>query len=363
MTPRLVAVFPSIEEIGGVQASAAAAWSSIVKASEGQSRALDPVLLTYGAAPTVTNALRRHASTRVGAAARALGLAGPFDVALFWHLSLLKLRPFLRHSPRRTALFLHGIEIWRPLGTLERRLVSNVDLALSNSAHTWERFLEFNPWAAGLRHEVVHLGLGEPVKGEVPSPATPPSALMIGRLEAREGYKGHREVIAAWPEVVRRVQGARLVVVGDGTGRRALEIQAREEGVAGSVEFLGEVSEERKQAELVRASAFLLPSRAEGFGLVYLEAMRLGRPCLVSDCDAGREVVNPPEAGIAVDPGDSRAVAEAITSLLSGGAAVPALSAAARTRYETSHTAAAFGDRLCWALSNLAGATRQGGTA
>jgi glycosyltransferase involved in cell wall biosynthesis len=51
------------------------------------------------------------------------------------------------------------------------------------------------------------------------------------------------------------------------------------------------VTEEEKQDLLRRCRCFAMPSRNEGFGLVYLEAMRLGRPCLVSDCDAGREIV------------------------------------------------------------------------
>ena len=61
--------------------------------------------------------------------------------------------------------------------------------------------------------------------------------------------------------------------------------------------IFGQVKEDVKQDLLMRCRCLALPSRGEGFGLVYLEAMRMGRPCLVSTVDAAREVVNPPEAG------------------------------------------------------------------
>jgi glycosyltransferase involved in cell wall biosynthesis len=95
-----------------------------------------------------------------------------------------------------------------------------------------------------------------------------------------------------------------------------------------------------------------MPSQGEGFGLVYLEAMRLGRPCLVSTCDAGREVVAPPTAGLAVDAKDEAALVEATMSLLSFCDHRPEWSDAARQRYETQFTATHFQERLLSALKS-----------
>jgi glycosyltransferase involved in cell wall biosynthesis len=98
-----------------------------------------------------------------------------------------------------------------------------------------------------------------------------------------------------------------------------------------------------------------MPSRGEGFGLVYLEAMRLGRPCLVSKEDAGHEVVNPPEAGLAVDPGDSEELTKAVVRLMSDGDEWREWSHRARLRYETHYTAEQFQMRLLRALDGLCG--------
>jgi phosphatidylinositol alpha-1,6-mannosyltransferase len=166
-----------------------------------------------------------------------------------------------------------------------------------------------------------------------------------------EDYKGHRQVIEAWPTVLARVPDAQLWIVGEGDLRPDLEQLAVVKGVEGNVRFWGALSDAEKEKLIASCRCLVMPSRGEGFGLVYLEAMRLGRPCLVSTFDAGREVVNPPEAGLAVDPGDTRQVAEAICRLLSHTPECSQWSVQARRRYESNFTAEKFQNRLISAIS------------
>jgi glycosyltransferase involved in cell wall biosynthesis len=93
-----------------------------------------------------------------------------------------------------------------------------------------------------------------------------------------------------------------------------------------------------------------MPSRGEGFGLVYLEAMRVGRPCLVSTLDAGREVVNPPEAGLAVNPDNEDEIVDSICRLLEASPMWQQWSTQARCRYEKTFTGKHFQERLLAAL-------------
>jgi phosphatidylinositol alpha-1,6-mannosyltransferase len=262
---------------------------------------------------------------------------------------LLKVLPFLRGRREQVVLYLHGVEAWRRLGKRQRGLLGRVTRFLSNSEHTWRRFLDFNPEFAGRPHQVVALGSGETDRADV-LPDSPPAALMVGRLCRDEDYKGHRELIAAWPRVHAQVPEARLWIAGDGDLRPDLEGAAAAAGLGDRVCFWGRVSDEEKQDLLHRCRCLALPSRGEGFGLVYLEAMRVGRPCLVSTCDAGREVVNPPEAGLAADPKDLDRLADAVVRLLSPAAEWDQWSRAARRRYEAQFTAADFQRRLVEAL-------------
>jgi phosphatidylinositol alpha-1,6-mannosyltransferase len=256
--------------------------------------------------------------------------------------------PFLRvPKTTRVVVFLHGIEAWQPASRVTRWLLRRVDLFLSNSEYTWQCFAVAHPELAEQPYCVVHLGLGEPSPGEPPPPTDTAVALMLSRLAASEDYKGHREVLSAWPRVRAQMPSAELWVAGDGDLRADLERLAVGLGIDHAVRFFGAIDENEKQRLLASSRCFLLPSRGEGFGLVYLEAMRLGRPCLVSTSDAGREVVNPPEAGLAATVDDPEALADAICELL---ASRDGWSRAAQQRYARQFTARQFQERLRAAL-------------
>ena len=65
-----------------------------------------------------------------------------------------------------------------------------------------------------------------------------------------------------------------------------------------------------------RVAVFAMPSAREGFGLVYLEAMRAGRPCIGSTSDAAGDIIVDGETGLLVDRANRSALAEALVTLL-----------------------------------------------
>lgn len=336
---------------GGIAVCGRSAWQGVI----GRTSASD--LICYGpVGPRGSLPLPGRvveASSRYRLVGKLLARTWPADVCVVWHVGLLKLLPFLRGFRGKVVVALHGIDAWRPVGRLTRRLLDRVDLFLSISDHTWERFLTFAPWLSAARHQTLHLGWGEPLAGRTPTPADVPAAVIVARLAKAEDYKGHRELIAVWQRVRERLSGARLDIVGDGDLRPELERLAAGLRVQDGVRFHGRVDEGRKAELLAQSRCLAMPSRGEGFGLVYLEAMRLGRPCLVSDCDAGHEVVNPPECGLAVNPDDPNALAGALVRLLTPGRGWDGWSAAARRRYEAEFTEAAFHGRLRAALGTV----------
>lgn len=360
----VLGLFPNFDAIGGVQASGRLAWRGIVEAP-------NPAfgmryLILYGRDVDRPRSPRAEeeplvVSSGLGAVAAAVGRRWPVRIVVVWHLDLLKLLFFLRARKASTVVFLHGVEAWRRQSAPVRMLLRRAHRILSNSDHTWERFVQHNPTCHGLPHRTVCLGIGEPLRGEIPGPARTPIALMIGRLLRSEDYKGHREVIDAWPHVVERVSGAELWIVGDGDLRTDLETMVRDRGMTEHVRFLGALPDAARDEVLIRSRCLLMPSRGEGFGLVYLEAMRVGRPCLVSTLDAGREVINPPEAGLAVDPADTRQVADAVSRLLTPGEEWDGWSIRARRRYEERFTAVHFEQRLVTALSGVVGSDGSAG--
>jgi len=346
---RLLGLFPALNLIGGVQASGQVAWQGVVERVGPESA----YLFSYGngnghsgtsPVPTV------HASSKLAAVLSTYKVPRRVKYVLIWHLDLLKLLPFLRAGEAKIILFLHGIEAWRRLDLISARLLRRVDLFLSNSEYTWQRFLQNNPAHVKSAHRVVHLGIEAPMTEETTQADDPPVVLMVSRLRRSEDYKGHREMLAAWPQVLQRMPDAELWIVGGGDLKEDLAQLATERGVIRQVRFFGRVSEAEKIQLLSRCRCLALPSRGEGFGLVYLEAMRLGKSCLVSTLDAGREVVNPPEAGLAVDPDDADALTNAVCNLLADTAEAQTRARQAARRYASNFTARHFQQRLVAAV-------------
>lgn len=351
LNARVLGLFPyfGADAVGGVQASARIAWDAVTEHAK-----VAPTLLVYanenhGASAKNGNEALVFNSKRK-AIYHALTRSWSHDFVFVWHLGLLRLLPFFRFSKVRVVVMLLGIEAWKAQRGLTRKQLDKVDLFLSISDHTWQNFLKFNGQYADKPHLTVPLGIGGPLCGETPVPATRPAALMLSRLSKDEDYKGHREVIKAWPRVLRTVPDAELWIVGDGDLRSDLEQLVNELNLRQQVRFWGLVSEETKEKLLRDCRCLVMPSRAEGFGLVYLEAMRDGRPCLVSTLDAGREVVNPPEAGLAANPVSEDEVASSICRLLGESSEWEQWSQQARRRYEEHYTAKHFQERLAAAL-------------
>jgi glycosyltransferase involved in cell wall biosynthesis len=138
-----------------------------------------------------------------------------------------------------------------------------------------------------------------------------PVLMVIGRLEPQ---KGHRVLLEAMTAVLGRFPQARLVCVGDGALREALEHHARELGLTHTVRFVGRQSNMRDWLAL--AELTVLPSFYEGLPLVAIESLAAGRPVVATEVDGTPEVVVDGRTGLLVPPNDSGRLAEAICHLL-----------------------------------------------
>lgn len=334
-----VGIFPSLDGVpGGVQASGREAREALQQRFGAQ----HVRQLSYG-----------NSTSKLATVLAAMSLRGRRDIVLVWHIGLLKLLPFVDPSCSTGVAFIHGVEAWKPLDRITAVILARTASILTNSDHTWRRFLQFNPHFANHTHITVPLGIGSARAEPTLPTAESPMAVMVGRLDASEAYKGHREVIEAWSEVRNEVPGATLQIVGEGDLIGELRQVVTSNGLEEQVRFVGKLTNEQRDRILAQARCLVLPSRGEGFGLVYLEAMRLGRPCLVSTLDAGQEVVNPPEAGLAVDPSSRHDVAAAICRLLTAGPRWDEWSARARARYEERFTSELFRGRLVRAVDRV----------
>jgi phosphatidyl-myo-inositol dimannoside synthase len=172
-------------------------------------------------------------------------------------------------------------------------------------------------------------------------------ALIVGRMDARERYKGHDTLIGLWPAVRRTIADAQLMVVGDGDDSARLCQKAAD--TCDAITFLGRVDEPTLAALYRDATFFVMPSSDEGFGLVYLEAMRASTPCIAVH-GAAQEIITDRHDGLIVDAGDEDELLAAIVHLFADKQARMRMGAAAARLVNTQFDAAALRRRVCAAL-------------
>lgn len=177
---------------------------------------------------------------------------------------------------------------------------------------------------------------------------------VMGDDERREpmllfvGYDYHRKggdlLVRAFREVRREVPDSRLVVVGP-------EVRIDEPGV----ECLGPIRERERISDLMaRAGVFVLPARFEPYGMVLLEAMAHGAPCVGTAVGAIAEIIDDGVTGFVVAPDDEAALAESLIRLLSDRALALRLGAAGRDKVVSELNWPAVARRIVQTLSERA---------
>jgi len=137
--------------------------------------------------------------------------------------------------------------------------------------------------------------------------------LLIGRLVYEKGFQ---LALEAMPRLVREVPGTRFLVAGSGTHEAELRRQATELGLDDHGTFLGWIGDDVLHSLYQIADVCVVPSIYEPFGLVALEAMASGCPCIVADTGGLREVVPHEEAGLRFRPRDPEALGEMVERVL-----------------------------------------------
>ena len=147
------------------------------------------------------------------------------------------------------------------------------------------------------------------------SPLTAPVAVAAGSLIRRKGFD---LLVDAWRTVSLTHPDWQLRIYGVGDQADALTEQIAGAGLAGTVTLGGFVPDLASRFD--EASVFVLPSRREGMPLVLLEAMAAGLPVVAFDCPTGpAEILDGGRCGLLVVPGDTPALAHALTTLVADG--------------------------------------------
>jgi phosphatidyl-myo-inositol dimannoside synthase len=245
---------------------------------------------------------------------------------------------FARHA--NSIVWTHGLEVWEPLSILRRRALRSADLIIAPTSDTASQVagrqdvprerIRVLPWALDPQFETLL----------VAKPALPENfpagrvILTVGRWSAEERYKGMDTLITALPRLLTEWPDLQLVAVGEGDDQGWLEQIADGRGVLRHVHFLSGLTYPEIAACYRACEIFALPSRGEGFGLVYLEAMACGKPVIGGAHGGAPEVIDDGKTGYLVPHGDAAQLATAIETLLTDPALGREMGARGRERVE-----------------------------
>jgi glycosyltransferase involved in cell wall biosynthesis len=228
---------------------------------------------------------------------------------------------------------------------IERRLIES-----ASAVHFTSSAEQAEAEALGLKCKGIVIPLGINLNGMATGevlPKKPSDALnllFLSRIDPKKNLEG---VLQALQLVLAKKLDVTLSIAGNGHAQyiKSLQLLARDLAIDSHVNWLGYVEGQRKSDVLAAASAFVLPSYSENFGIAVVEALAAGLPCLVSRGVAIWSEIDKAGAGVVVSTAP-REIAAGIEKILSNKRGISEMSVAARSLASSAFSMDAMGARL-----------------
>ena len=270
--------------------------------------AMPPSLKVWGAARSKRKLL-----------AHALFELPRLDVLFVGHLGLTPVAHLLKTlgRARHYYVILHGIEVWKRVSFIDRQALKRATTIVSTTHYTASECAKHNDLPAE-QFRVIPLcaderkvspSLNFKLNGEF-------KLLCVARQVAAERYKGFEQTFQALAQLKPQHPNIHLNLVGTGDDQERLRMVVRQIGIQSQVTFLGLLSDEELAAAYRDCDLYVMPSEREGFGIVFLEAMRHGKACIGGNHGGTRDIIEHGKSGYLVGYGDVAALAENIHRLI-----------------------------------------------
>jgi glycosyltransferase involved in cell wall biosynthesis len=290
--------------------------------------------------------------------AHIVGVSGCLGVAignLFAKGTIVKVANSGRYSDFGRSLGRHGL-----LDRLFLRILYQTDamISISSQVRADLETLNFSPAQIvdipnGVEVEPIHKKLSEAAKsvlrqqlGALDTKACAdagskgPLALCVASLQPKKALD---VLIRAWQEVTQAVPNARLIILGEGAERAALEALIVQSQLSERVHLAGFV--QNVPDYLRAADLFVLPSRAEGLSNALLEAMSAELPIVATEVGGTSDLITSGENGLLVPPDDLSALTSALIRLLQSPALRDQVAQAARQTVESRYAISSVATR------------------
>jgi asparagine synthase (glutamine-hydrolysing) len=257
--------------------------------------------------------------------------AKDYDQVVIGHLNLSPIGYLVRkfYPGKKIILITHGIEVWQPVHGVRHKMLEIADTILSVSNFTKQKLIDIqsipeqkirvfpNTIDPFFPVPQVFKGSSE-VRSKYSIADTAPVILTLSRLSSREQYKGYDIIIECLPALKKRFPAIRYIIAGkyDAAEKARLDQLISNLDLADNVIMTGYLPEQNLIDYYQAADLFVMPSRKEGFGIVFLEALICGMPVMGGNQDGSVDALRNGELGLLVNPTNKDEIIEGITTVL-----------------------------------------------
>ncbi|MFZ4771794.1 MAG: glycosyltransferase family 4 protein, partial [Ferruginibacter sp.] len=253
------------------------------------------------------------------------------DVVILSHINLLLVGWFIkRFSPKtKVFLFAHGIEIWGPLKGIRKKMLASIDVFLCVSNYTKNMVQQkqgIDPAACLVLNNCIDPFLPLPLKEHnrkllLERYQLPQDSILLftlTRLASKDRYKGYDKVMEALALIKDHYPNLRYLIGGgyDAIEKAYVDAEIKRLGIEDRVIITGYLPEEELAAYFAFADIYVMPSKKEGFGIVFIEAMYYGLSVIAGNADGSVDALLNGELGLLVNPESVEEIKEALEKMI-----------------------------------------------
>ncbi len=268
---------------------------------------------------------------RASFTAKAIKAAPKSNIIIISHINMAVIGLAIKTiNPKcKVWLIAHGIEVWRPLSLLKKLFLKRCDKIICVSNFTKQEMIRWHEINAD-KCEVFNNAVDSFMK--LPASFTKPKNLLdryhlttdnvvlftLTRLAATEQYKGYEQVIKVIAKLRIEIPSLKYILSGqyDNTEEARIKQLINEHKVEHQVILTGFINDKELPDHFVLADLFTLPSKKEGFGIVFIEALACGLPVICGNVDGSLDAIRNGELGKAVNPDDLTELEAALKNYL-----------------------------------------------
>jgi phosphatidyl-myo-inositol dimannoside synthase len=253
------------------------------------------------------------------------------DIVILSHINLLSIGFLIKLISPKTKIILiaHGIEVWKSFSPLKKMMLNKCDMILPVSEFTKQTMVALNNFDESKL--LVHNNCLDPFLPEPESKTKDQNLLerygftiknkillTLTRISDKEQYKGYDHVLYSVKTLINLYPDVRYLIVGkyDALEKRRMDNIIAELGIKDYVVFAGFIPDEEIAAHFSLADVYVMPSKKEGFGIVFIEAMHYGVPVIAGNKDGSVDALASGSLGILVDPDNQEEITKAIEMMI-----------------------------------------------